>query len=66
MMVTLDTARLRTIEQVEAFMQGTLEVGFCPPPAAERYSWIARTLNQFAYQGRIGASAGCCAASLCM
>jgi transposase InsO family protein len=52
MIVTLDTARLRTIEQVEAFMQGTLEVGFSSPPAAERYGWIARTLNQFAYQGR--------------
>jgi transposase InsO family protein len=52
MIVTLDTARLRTIEQVEAFMQGTLEVGFSPPPAAERYGWIARSLNQFAYQGR--------------
>jgi hypothetical protein len=32
MIVTLDTARLRTIEQVEAFMQGTLEIGFSPSP----------------------------------
>ncbi len=47
--MTLDTARLRTIEQVEAFMQGTLEVGFSPPSAAERYPWIGRSLNQFAY-----------------
>ena len=58
MIVTLDTARLRTIEQVEAFMQGTLEVGFSPPPAAERYGWIARTLHQFAYQGRNRAQRG--------
>ena len=51
MIVTLDTARLRTIEQVDAFMQGTAAVGFSPPPEAERYGWIGRTLNQFAYQG---------------
>ena len=51
MIVTLDTARLRTIEQVDAFMQGTAAVGFNPPPEAERYGWIGRTLNQFAYQG---------------
>ncbi len=51
MIVILDTARLRTIEQVEAFMQGTASVGFSPPPESERYGWIGRTLNQFAYQG---------------
>ena len=51
MIVTLDTARLRTIEQVDAFMQGTAAVGFSPPPEAERYGWIGRTLNQFAYPG---------------
>ena len=37
MIVTLDTARLRTIEQVAAFMQGTDSVGFSPPPESERY-----------------------------
>ena len=51
MIVTLDTARLRTIEQVEAFMKGTAAVGFSPPPESERYGWIGRTLNQFAYPG---------------
>ncbi len=51
MIVTLDTARLRTIEQVQAFMEGTVAVGFSPPSASERYAWIERTLNQFAYQG---------------
>ena len=51
MIVTLDTARLRTIEQVEAFLQGTAEVGFSPPPESERYISIGRTLTQFAYQG---------------
>ena len=51
MIVTLDTARLRTIEQVEAFIQGTVAVGFSPPPESERYAWIGRTLSQFAYQG---------------
>jgi transposase InsO family protein len=52
MIMTLDTARLRTLEQVESFLQGTAEVGFSPPPESERYGWIGRTLNQFAYQGR--------------
>ncbi len=51
MIVALDTARLRTIEQVEAFLQGAAAVGFSPPPESERYAWIGRTLNQFAYQG---------------
>ena len=51
MIVTLDTARLRIIEQVEAFLQGAVTVGFSPPPESERYGWIARTLSQFAYQG---------------
>ena len=49
--MTLDTARLRTIGEVEAFMQGTAAVGFSPPPESERYGWIGRTLNQFSYQG---------------
>jgi transposase InsO family protein len=51
MIVTLDTARLRSIEQVEAFMRGTAAVGFSPPPVSERYGWISRTLSQFAYHG---------------
>ena len=50
--MTLDTARLRTIEHVESFLHGTAEVGFSPPPESERYAWIGRTLTQFAYQGR--------------
>ena len=51
MIMTLDTARLRTIEQVKAFMLGTAAVGFSRLPESERYGWIGRTLNQFAYQG---------------
>ena len=49
--MTVDTARLRTIEQVKAFMLGTAAVGFSRLPESERYGWIGRTLNQFAYQG---------------
>ena len=49
--MTLDTARLRTMEQVEAFMQGTAEVGFSPPLDSERDAWIGRTLSPFSYQG---------------
>ena len=65
MIVTLDTARLRTMEQVEAFMQGTAEVGFSPPPDSERDGWIGRTLSQFAYhRGATVASVGCYTASL--
>lgn len=51
MIVTLDTARLRAIEQVEAFMRGTAAVGFSPPPESERYAWIGRTLNQVCLSG---------------
>ncbi|MEO8385639.1 MAG: hypothetical protein ABI583_10380 [Betaproteobacteria bacterium] len=58
--MTLDTARLRTIEQVEAFSLGTAAVGFSAPPESERYGWIGRTLNLFAY---ICINAGCYAAS---
>ena len=39
------------IEQVEAFLQGTVAVGFSPPPESERYAWISRTLSQFAHHG---------------
>jgi len=56
--MTLDTARLRSIEQVESFLQGTAEVGFSPPPESERYDWIGRTLKQFAYQGSDRRQAG--------
>lgn len=52
MIMTLDTARLRTIDQIQAVMQGTAEVGFSPPPESERYAWTGRTLNQFAHHGR--------------
>ena len=38
------------IEQ-EAFLQGTVAVGFSPPPESERYAWISRTLSQFAHHG---------------
>ena len=41
----LDTARLRSREQVEAFMQGTVAVGFSPPPESECYGWIGRRLE---------------------
>ena len=51
--MTLNTARLRTIEEVEVFMLGTTVVGFSPPPKSERYSWIGQTLNQFAFQGYV-------------
>ena len=53
MIVTLNAARLRTIEEVEVFMLGTTVVGFSPPPKSERYSWIGQTLNQFAFQGYV-------------
>ena len=62
--MTLDTARLRTIEQVKAFMLGTAAVGFGRLPESECYGWIGRTLNQFAYQGCVEFNAGCYGASL--
>jgi hypothetical protein len=64
MMVTLDTARLHTIEQVEAFMQGTLEIGFSPPPSAIAGLVVRSTSSPT--KGVTDVSVNYSAASLCM
>ncbi|MBC7623034.1 MAG: hypothetical protein H7232_06590 [Aeromicrobium sp.] len=60
----LDTARLRTIEQVEAFMLGTAAVGFSPSPESERDAWIARVFSKLPTRGATFASVAYCTASL--
>jgi transposase InsO family protein len=49
MIVTLNTATLRTLDQVRAFLSGSTAVSFEPPASADRYGWLAMTLRQFRY-----------------
>ena len=45
----LNTQSLVSLDEVRAFLEGNSAVSFSPPPDAERYSWVDRTLRQFAY-----------------
>lgn len=46
----LNTRTLNTLEEVRAFVDGTLCVHFEPTSQAERYRWLALTLRQFHYR----------------
>jgi len=46
------TTRIRTMDQVRAFLEGTEEVDFEVPSRAERQRWITQSLGQLAY-GRL-------------
>ncbi len=43
------TSRIRTLEQVRAFVEGTEQVDFTVPVRAERHEWIEQTLAGLAY-----------------
>ena len=47
--MTLNTQSLSCLAQVRAFLDGNAEVGFSPPPQADRHAWLAATLRQFRY-----------------
>jgi transposase InsO family protein len=51
-MLTVMTTRFRTMDQVQAFVEGTAEVEFSVPSRGERLACIAETLAQFA-SGRL-------------
>ena len=55
MVINMEEARLQTIEQVRAFLDGATEIAF-RVPKAERYPFIERVLTRCGYaaQGRIG------------
>ncbi len=46
------TTRIRTMDQVRAFLEGTEEVDFEVPSRAERQRWITESLGQLGY-GRL-------------
>jgi len=55
MVIDMEEARLQTIEQVRAFLDGATEIAF-RVPKAERYRFIERVLKRFGYasHGRVG------------
>ena len=55
MVIDMEEARLHTIAQVRAFLDGATEIAF-RVPKVERYPFIERVLTRFGYasQGRIG------------
>ena len=44
MIVTLQTERIRTLEQVAAFIEANAPVDFQPTDQASAYDFVARTL----------------------
>jgi len=53
MIVTLKTQRLQTLEQIEAFLEGSQPLGFEPPQRSAAYEFIAQNLRRFGY-ARLG------------
>jgi transposase InsO family protein len=49
MIVTLNTRSLCSLDEVRAFLDGTVPVGFLAPAGADRLCWLADTLRQFRY-----------------
>lgn len=49
MIVTLNTQLLLSLDEVRAFLAGTVPVGFSAPVGADRLRWLADTLRQFCY-----------------
>ena len=60
MIVTLQTERLRTVEQIRAFLEGNVEVDFRPEGRDAAYGFVRRTLVRLRYGalGRSGKGAG--------
>ncbi len=57
--MTLQTERLRTVEQIRAFLEGNVEVDFRPEGRDAAYGFVRRTLVRLRYgaQGRSGKGA---------
>ena len=57
LVIDMEAARLQTIAQVRAVLDGATEIAF-RVPKAERYRFIERVLKRFGYapQGRVGKS----------
>ena len=50
--MTLHTDHLSSLEQIERFLNGTIEIDFHAPDRAARRAWIERVLRQFRYAQR--------------
>ena len=48
MVIDMNDAKLRTLDQVRAFVQGTVALDFCVLPK-DRYEFVARTVRRFGY-----------------
>lgn len=49
MIVTLETQRIQTLDQVQAFLEGSAPLGFSVPERPAVYAWMADTLSRFGY-----------------
>ena len=49
MILTLDTERLRTLEEIRTFMEGNRPVDFRSADPADAYEFVRRTLVRFCY-----------------
>jgi len=49
MVIDMNDAKLQTLDQVRAFLNGTVSVEFSLAPD-ERYEFVARTVRRFGYQ----------------
>ena len=50
MVIDMNESRLNTVAQLRAFLQGTLEVEFCPlSDDTQRYAFISRLVKRFGY-----------------
>ena len=53
MVINMNEAQLRTVEQIEAFLAGSAQVEFTAAgDDSERYGFLSRTLNRFDYPRR--------------
>ncbi len=57
MVIDMEEARLQTLTQVRAFLDGTTEIGF-RVPKAERNRFIERVLKRFGYSPHCKADKG--------
>jgi hypothetical protein len=48
MVIDMNDAQLQTLDQVRAFLKGTVAIGFSVA-ADERYEFVARTVRRFGY-----------------
>jgi hypothetical protein len=52
MIVTLETHRLQTLDQVRAFLDGSTALTLAVPERPAAYAWMAETLRRFGYARR--------------